>query len=332
MGDEPNVQGVAPFEIVLGRPNREREPPIFYGKAGEDVSQWLDKFERVANYNLWDHVRRFTHMGMCLEEVALQWYVSLVPQPQTYDTLRAALLAAFRDPNYEYDLESTLRNRFQGLDEPVMTYCYNVVYLCSKLDPNMPEQAKVRHLLRGLKPSLMEKIYPLVEPGVTTTQMLFQLVQRHSQASHLATKSEWPSKALPPTPVMFVTQEQLQKAISGVERKVEVIENKLDVQMKKVQGQIEEGSATIIQAVSDMFKKNSVTTGTPARGGGNKRTFDGKPICNQCNHPGHIARNCGKPEQQRKCYKCGDPNHLANRCSNNPTTSPNSNPSTKPSN
>jgi hypothetical protein len=40
-------------------------------------------------------------MGMCLEEVALQWYVSLFPQPQTYDALRIALLAAFQDPNYE---------------------------------------------------------------------------------------------------------------------------------------------------------------------------------------------------------------------------------------
>jgi hypothetical protein len=58
-------------------------------------------FERVANYNLRDHGRRFTHMGMCLEEVALQWYVSLFPQPQTYDALRIALLAAFQDPNYE---------------------------------------------------------------------------------------------------------------------------------------------------------------------------------------------------------------------------------------
>lgn len=198
-------------------------------------------------------------MGMCLEEVALQWYVSLIPQPQTYDALRIALLAAFRDPNYEYDLESKLRNRFQQTDEPVMTYCYNVVYLCSKLDPNMPEQTKVRHLLRGLNPSLMKKIYPLVEYGVTTTQMLFQLVQRFSQASHLAKNSDWFSKALPPTPVMFVTQEQLQMAISGVERKVELVENKLEVQIKKIQGQIEEGSATIIQAVSDMFTKNGVS-------------------------------------------------------------------------
>ncbi len=102
--------------------------------------------------------------------------------------------------------------------------------------------------------------------------------------------------------------------------------------MKKVQGQIEEGSATIIQAVSDMFKKNSTTNGGFAKGG-NKRTSDGRPICNQCGRPGHIARNCGKPEdQQRKCHKCGDPGHFANRCSKNPTTPPNSNPSTKPSN
>lgn len=120
MEGEQNNQGnpVAPqIELVLaGQRHREREPPIFYGRAGEDVVHWISKFERVAGYNLWDPARKFSHLG--------------VPQPQTYDELRTALLTAFRDPNYEYDLESKLRNRFQGVDEPVMTYCYNVVYLC----------------------------------------------------------------------------------------------------------------------------------------------------------------------------------------------------------
>lgn len=343
MEGEQNNQGnpVAPqIELVLaGQRHREREPPIFYGRAGEDVVHWISKFERVAGYNLWDPARKFSHLGMCLEDVALEWFMSLVPQPQTYDELRTALLTAFRDPNYEYDLESKLRNRFQGVDEPVMTYCYNVVYLCSKLDPDMPEQTKVRHLLRGLKPSLLEKVYPLVEHGVTNTQTLFQLVQRHSQASHLANNSDWSSKILPPTPCMFVTQEQLQKAITGVERKVEQVESKMDAQLKNVQSQIEGSATSVIQAVSDMFKNNAQTNTRQDNTFDNqstfKRTHEGKPICNRCNRPGHIARNCQTKQnfsKERRCFKCGDTKHLANACSRNPATSPNSDPTNKSSN
>ncbi|KAI9549855.1 pol polyprotein [Daphnia sinensis] len=158
----------------------------------------------------------------------------------------------------------------------------------------MPEQTKVRHLLRGLKPSLLEKVYPLVEHGVTNTQTLFQLVQRHSQASHLANNSDWSSKILPPTPCMFVTQEQLQKAITGVERKVEQVESKMDVQLKNVQSQIEGSATSVIQAVSDMFKNNAQTNTRQDNTFDNqstfKRTHEGKPICNRCNRPGHIAR------------------------------------------
>jgi hypothetical protein len=38
MGDEQNVPGVAPIEIVLGHPNREHEPPYFMEKLGRMFS------------------------------------------------------------------------------------------------------------------------------------------------------------------------------------------------------------------------------------------------------------------------------------------------------
>ena len=162
---------------------------------------------------------------MCLEGVAQEWFESLIPPPLIYPALRAAVLAAFQNPNYEFDIERQIRNRFQGVEEPVMTYCYNVIYLCSKLDPHMQEQAKVNHILRGLKPTLLDRVYPHVTPGVTDTTALFALLQRHSQASHLAYNSEWPSRAVPPVPPLlnllpapssFVTKDELEGAIKKV--------------------------------------------------------------------------------------------------------------------
>lgn len=233
---------VPPVQIVDWL--REREPPVFYGSAGEDVVNWVSRFERISEHNQWNPARRLIQMSICLEGVAQEWFESLIPPPVTYPALRAAVLAAFRNPNYEFDVERQIRNRFQGVEEPVMTYCYNVIYLCSKLDPNMPEQAKVNHILRGLKPALLDRVYPHINPGVTDTTALFTLLQSHSQASHLANQSEWSSRVLPPPPVMqlnlpktpFVTKEELDSVIKDVKKEVEesisevksTIENKLE--------------------------------------------------------------------------------------------------------
>ena len=204
---------------------KETPPPIFSGSAGEDVVNWVGRFERIAELNQWNPARRLVQLGMCLEGVALEWFESLIPPLLSYPALRAAVLAAFQNPNYEFDIERQIRNRFQGVEEPVMTYCYNVIYLCSKLDPNMQEQAKVNHILRDLKLTLLDRIYPHVTPGVTDTTALFALLQRHSQASHLAYNSEWPSRAVPQAPPLmnllpasssFVTKDELDGVIKKV--------------------------------------------------------------------------------------------------------------------
>ncbi|KZS07354.1 Uncharacterized protein APZ42_028897 [Daphnia magna] len=219
-GEQNNQENlVAPqIELVLaGQRDGEREPAIFYEVAGVDVVHWI---------------------SMCLEDVPIEWFMSLVPQPQTYNELKAALLTAFYDRNYEYDLESKLRKSF----------------------PNPDSRNKLK---------------------------LF---------SHLANNSDWSSKIHPPTPCMYVTQEKLQKAITGVERKVKQVENKMDVKFKNVQSKIDGCTTSVIQATSDRFKndakentrrENSFNNQSPF-----KRTHEGKPICNRCNLPGHIARNC----------------------------------------
>ena len=61
------------------------------------------------------------------------------PRPETIDGLMGPLQAAFRHHNYALELESQLRNRKMGADEPVMSYCHDIIYLCSKLDPAMAE-------------------------------------------------------------------------------------------------------------------------------------------------------------------------------------------------
>lgn len=74
------------------------------------------------------------------------------------------------------------RGEGQGEDEPVMTYCHDVIYLCCRVDRNMREPAKVHHLLRGLKRSLVERVYPFLNPEIHISQDFMRLAQVQCQA------------------------------------------------------------------------------------------------------------------------------------------------------
>jgi hypothetical protein len=47
------------------------------------------------------------------------------------------------------------------------------------------------------------------------------------------------------------------------------------------------------------------------RGRPNKKTIDGRSLCNNCGDSGHIARSCPK---ERGCFNCGDLGHFARQC------------------
>ncbi|KZR95796.1 Uncharacterized protein APZ42_010228, partial [Daphnia magna] len=68
--------------------------------------------------------------------------------------MMAALQGAFRHHNYAMELESRLRARKQKPDEPVMSYCYDMIYLCSRVDPGMTEERKIQFIFQNMEPTL----------------------------------------------------------------------------------------------------------------------------------------------------------------------------------
>ena len=57
--------------------------------------------------------------------------------------------------------QNALICRVQGEDEPVSTYYYDVMRLCYKLNPEMTEEEKLIHLIRGLKSGVLERVLVL---------------------------------------------------------------------------------------------------------------------------------------------------------------------------
>ncbi|XP_057378585.1 uncharacterized protein LOC130700630 [Daphnia carinata] len=137
----------------------------------------------------------------------------------------------------------------------------------------MPEEAKVDYLFRGLKPTLLEKIW-IVSPK-TSAEFLAAL-KLHSEASELANRPDWAISVLGAAkggaPSKQDTKDELRDLV--LELKAELAELK----------RAAKSSGTTTKREGARSPQGSVSFAS--------RTPDGKPICHRCGKAGHIARYC----------------------------------------
>ena len=83
---------------------------------------------------------------MSFEGIAQKWYCGLMLRLQPHNTfaaLRTELFHAFKPVNYEDYLKVRLRSRVQGSTEAFTDYFLDVIYMCSRIEPNMPERVQI---------------------------------------------------------------------------------------------------------------------------------------------------------------------------------------------
>ena len=301
MVNPPVIPPPAPLPNLPLPPLRPKDPPPFHGTLEEDVVSWIARFEQISDYNLWTPEQRLRHIGMCLEGVAQKWYCSLMLRaqpPQTFAALRAELLRAFKPVNYEDHLELRLRSRVQGPSEPFTDYFYDVLYMCSRIDPLMPDRVKIQHLYRGLPPTTVRGIYRFLTP-LSTTDDFFRETQVFLQGEDMATRRG--SLSIPPSPSFHVKEEKeipppvpapppAQPGNSVTKEDLESLERRLERRLVD----------RLTQSLSDVVRRDSQRetgdaesqSSNPRYPERNKRTIDGRPICNICGKAGHIARSC----------------------------------------
>lgn len=299
-----NVQGVPNVPPVIHVGNfKERDPPVFRGLPHEDVMEWIHQFQRVSAFNQWGPIQQLRHIEFSLEGVAATWLAGLQPRPQTYDGMMAALQGAFRHHNYAMELESRLRARKQKPDEPVMSYCYDMIYLCSRVDPGMTEERKIQFIFQNMEPTLMQKVFPQMDQ--LNTNELFRRLQAHCQASLIAERSIPVNNILPVPPVN--KKEEIEKLVRDeVSKSLDPIVRKLEQATRAMENAGGSGFNPRMRTPEKGRNSQWQNRDRP-----NKRTIDGRPICNSCGSPGHIARNCPKG---KGCFNCGDPGHFSRQC------------------
>jgi hypothetical protein len=190
-----------------------------------------------------------------------------------------------------------------------MSYCYDMIYLCSKVDPGMAEERKLQFIFQNMEPGLMQREFPQMDQ--LTTNELFRRLQAHSQASLMAERSIPVNNIVPAPPVN--NKEEIEKLVRDeVSKSLDPIVRRLEQATRTM------GTAGGSAAGGSGFHSRMRT---PERGRNsqwqnrdrpNKRTIDGRPICNSCGGPGHIARNCSKGE--KGCFNCGEPGHFSRQC------------------
>ena len=226
-------------------------PPKFKGTLDEDASEWLQRYESTGLYNRWEPEDLATNFGMYLEDSARKWFfcstlpalwndtpevigvaaaqnVAVVLAVAPVNGLKTVFLKEFQRENYALFQEAKLRNRDQGIEEETSNYYYDVLSLCRSVNPNMSETTKLEYLYRGLKASLLEKIYPL-KPR-TCAEFMAQ-VKIHTEASMIANRKGWTARVDKEITIAALRQEatdnvqiELLKTVKSLQSQIEELE------------------------------------------------------------------------------------------------------------
>lgn len=152
-GDAAASQGTAP-QPPTPAPRfllRQRDPPTFTGDGSLAVEDWFHHVERICNYNNWDDVLKLTNIPFYLSGTPLTWYENNEASFDSWHTFKHLLMEAFGNKEEEITkAKQYLQTRHQASGEAFASYMADVLQACRKVNPDMAEAEKIRHLLKGL--------------------------------------------------------------------------------------------------------------------------------------------------------------------------------------
>ncbi|XP_077516536.1 uncharacterized protein LOC144126340 [Amblyomma americanum] len=138
---------------------RQRDPAIFSGTEEQDVEGWLTSYERVSLYNKWDYAAKLTNVVFYLTSVANLWYQNLEVDIRTWSACKTTFSEVFGSPAVrKLRAEQRLRERSQQVGESFTSYTENVMDLCKRVNLNMSEADKIKHILKGVDDEAFEML------------------------------------------------------------------------------------------------------------------------------------------------------------------------------
>lgn len=254
--------------------------PTFSGDPSEDVNSFLRQFNLTAAFYKLNNSQKADMLPLLLTGNANVWFSAATLSGKSYDQLCEALKKQFHTESDIWLLRQQLLNRKQLPNETVAQFAFEIRKLCQRLDLSAEES--VNSLLNGLRPEL--KNYVILQRPKT-----FSEAETHAKLR----------EALPDEKPKDRTDEilsALAKLKSTEEPKIAAYNAPFTNSNTPRVGYSQEkplGREEITQIIRQELRR-SRTQQTQGQDYRNRRSLDGRPICNYCKKAGHIAYVCRK--------------------------------------
>ncbi|UYV72561.1 hypothetical protein LAZ67_9003705, partial [Cordylochernes scorpioides] len=326
------IQGLNPLEYSkMQQEGREtpqgeyhfkhiRNPSIFSGEPGQSSEKWLKEYHRVARYNCWDSSMCLANVYFFLSGTAKVWFENVEEKITSWELFETMLSQAFGHYSSEKDqLLEKLKARAQGKEESSEAYIQDVLYLCRQINPNMNENEKVAHLVKGVS----EEIYrAIVTFEIANTEEFIRWCRKIelSQKKRVNTRIVFDrlpnAAAINPAEsesmedlIRRIVREEIHHALNPEPATLkpssldliirEEVERNLSAISQPVQRPMPRQQYSNPQIFKQTPRQQFLNQSTPApnqtppqRRTDEWRTHENVPICFHCGRPGHVARYC----------------------------------------
>ncbi|CAN7947425.1 unnamed protein product [Ixodes hexagonus] len=139
-------------------------PPHFKGRPDEDLEDWMLLYERYATALSWTGAQKANNLVFALEDEPRHWFSTALREAKaeapltTWEQWQQALRRDFAGEHVRDWAFMQLQERRQQLNETAQHYVSSILQLCARASPTMADTEKVRCLLRGLRPEMMERV------------------------------------------------------------------------------------------------------------------------------------------------------------------------------
>ena len=149
----------------------------FTGSPAQEVSDWIDDFSNKCDKVQLDDDQRLSVAIDLLKGNGKLWYDTHKDTIDSWISLKTKLTAYFQlvTGTDQFQLEQKLYNRRRHTNELAIDYCHNVLKLCSKVNKNMDDETRLKHLTKGL--NAVTQIHMDLKSPETTEKYLQALIK-----------------------------------------------------------------------------------------------------------------------------------------------------------